>query len=307
MIGKYECKEIFDNYEPFFNVLVACTVLSNDSSDAYKRDAEKIISLVCRAYDLGDKTRQAFESAIFGTLCQVTTLSDCAAVKKNEGDDRSEEDVLLYLKSTVLESLHNISQTMNFGPYQDRDCFDYTYIKPYQENMRYSKINRAASCGIVVASREAAIMQFLGIGCERDIDSARRRLINCVYWGDIFSAYLLAELYRSTDMREKYENCIKVAELCDKYLYTGCTVLPDEEKQKYGSEACDDYALISTILQDVIYANNLVRIDFSFIEAINSSDLDYYQRMKFVNQYVQREWQEVTNASTSPSKKIGFR
>lgn len=303
----FEVKKIFEKYEVFHNALLSCTALSNDYSETYKRDATKILELVCRAYEC-EELLPYYTEAVFNVLGQVTTISDCAAVKKNEGEvDGSDEDLLLYLKSTVIETLHNISVNMNFGPYQDCDCFDYTHLKPYQENMRFAKINSLASCGIVLATRQAAIMQILGIGCEKDLSAAHRRLVNCAYWGDIFSIYLLAELYRQTGETEKHLNCLNVAKLCDKYLHTGCTVLPSEEKEKYGAAACDDYALISTILQDVIYANNLIRIDFSFIEAINSPDLDYYKRMKYINDYRAREWQELTNSSVSPAKKIGFR
>lgn len=302
-----DIKKIFEKYDVFYNALLSCTALSNDYSNEYEKDATKILKLVCRAYDC-ESLLPHFSEAIFNELGQVTTVNDSAAVKKNEGViDCSDEDVLLYLKATVIEALHNISLNMNFGPYQDRDCFDYTHLKPYQENMRFSKINSLASCGIVIATRQAAIMQMLGIGCEKDLSAAHRRLVNCAYWGDIFSIYLLADLYLQIGETEKHDNCLNVAKLCDKYLHTGCTVLPDEEKEKYGSAACDDYALISTILQDVIYANNLLRIDFSFIEAINSPDLDYYKRMRFINEYRAREWQEITNSSISPDKKIGFR
>lgn len=300
--------ELFSNYEAFYNTLISCTALSNDFSDAYKTDATKIVELICKTYGLSDTTKTEFSTAIFDVLCQVATLSDAEAVKKNEGEsDRSDEDTLFYMKSTIIEGLTHIAQTMNFGPYQDKDCFDYAYLKPYQENMRFSKLNRTASCGIVVATRQVAIMQILGIGCKQDLEAAHGRLVSCAYWGDVFSAYLLAELYGMTGKKEKHDLCLSVAKLCDKYLYTGRTVLPDDVKTEYGEEACLEYALISTILQDVIYANNLVRINFSFVEAITDEKLSYYQKMKYVNEYLQGEWQEVTNSSVSPDKKFGFR
>ncbi len=300
--------QLFSNYEAFYSTLISCTALSNDFSDAYKADAVKIVELICKTYSLDQETKDEFVTAVFDVLCQVATLSDAAAVKKNEGEcDRSDEDTLLYMKATIIEGLSHISQTMNFGPYQDKDCFDYAYLKPYQENMRFSKLNRVASCGIVIATRQAAIMQILGIGCKQDLQSAHGRLVSCAYWGDIFSAYLLAELYEIMGETEKHDLCLKVAKLCDMFLYTGRTVLPEDVKKEYGDDACREYALISTILQDVIYANNLVRIDFSFVEAITSDKLNYYRKMKYVNEYLQREWQEVTNSSVSPDKKFGFR
>lgn len=300
--------ELFKNYDAFYYALVSCTALSNDYSDAYKKDADKIVDFICKTYNLDDKTKFQFKDAIFDVLYQAATLSDSAAIKKNEEEaETTEENTLFYLKSTIIEELTNISQTMNFGPYQDRDCFDYQYLKPYQPNMRFSKLNRVASCGIVVATRQIAIMQILGIGCERDLRAAKSRLVSCAYWGDVFSAYLLAELYEMIDDKKNHELWLKAAKLCEKYLYSGCTVLPDDVKQEFGAEVCDEYAIISSILQDVVYANNLIKIDFSFVEAITTDGLDYYQRMRFVNQYAMKEWQEVTNTSAEPMKKIGFR
>jgi len=300
-------KNIFDNYEAFYNALVSCTALSNDSSDGYRRDAKKIVDLICKAYALNKKTRDLFASVIFDTLEQITTLRDCNTVKQMENlSDGTDEDVLLYMKCNVIEALHFISTDMNYGPYPDRECFNYQSIKPYHPNMRYFKINRVASYGIVVATRQTAIMQILGIGCEQDLETAERRLISCAFWGDTFSLHLLAELKNMQNDAKEADRFKKLAEICDKYLYTGCTVLPKGVCDEYGNRISEDYALISTILQDVVYAFNLVRIDFSFIEAINSPELDYYQRMKFINDYKASEWKEVTNSSTSPTRKIGF-
>lgn len=306
--SKNKYTELFNNYDAFYHTLVSCTALSNDFSDAYKKDAQKIVDFICKTYHLADIVKEQFNIAIFDILRQVATSSDVAAVKKNEGEsDNSDEDTLLYIKSTVIEELTNISQKMNFGPYQDVDCFDYQYLKPYQQNMRFSKLNRMSSCGIVVATRQIAIMQILGIGCRCDLSSALNRLTFCAYWGDVFSAYVLAELYEMNGNAEKHELWLNIAKLCEKYLYTGCTVLTDDVKQEYGAEACEEYAIISSILQDVVYAHNLIKIDFSFVEAITSEGLDYYQRMRFVNQYDLKEWQEVTNTSEVPKRKIGFR
>lgn len=300
--------EIFDNFQVFYSTLYSCATLSNDFSNAYEKDAEKIVNFVCKTYGLSNETITQFCNTIFDTLKPVATLSDATAVKKNEGEiDNSEEFTLLCIKAEIIEDLSFISEKMYLGPYQDIDCLNYQYLKPYQANMRFSKINRVASCGLVIAARQAAIMQILGIGCKQDLELARMRLISCTYWGDIFSAYLLARLYEITGETEKHDLYLNLAKLCDKYLYTGCTVLPGDAIKEYGTEACNEYALISSILQDVIYANKLFNIDFSFIEAITSEKLDYFKKMEYINQYDRKEWKELTNPSFSTEKKIGFR
>ena len=89
---------------------------------------------------------------------------------------------------------------------------------------------------------------------------------------------------------------------------TVAKVLPKEEKDAYSEEARTYYVYISTIRQDVVYANNKLDIDFSFLEALASEELDYYDRMKYINKYSEKEWKNVTNSSERPKavKTLGF-
>ena len=99
----------------------------------------------------------------------------------------------------------------------------------------------------------------------------------------------------------------EVAVLADKYLHAGYTVVSSEDKEKYSQKAIETYLLISSILQDVVYAQNKQNIDFSFVEAILSPELDYFKRMYFVNNYERKEWRDVTNSAHNPANKIGFK
>ena len=72
-------------------------------------------------------------------------------------------------------------------------------------------------------------------------------------------------------------------------------------------EAQTYYVYISSIKQDVVYAYDKTAIDFSFVEAITSDSLDYFEKMEYINNYEKKEWKNVTNSSEKPPKKLGFK
>ena len=83
--------------------------------------------------------------------------------------------------------------------------------------------------------------------------------------------------------------------------------MPEKDKANYSEEAVIYYIYISSILQDIVFANKIEDIDYSFIEALRCENLDYYKRMYFINNYERKEWKDITNSAENPSKKIGFR
>lgn len=95
--------------------------------------------------------------------------------------------------------------------------------------------------------------------------------------------------------------------MSEKYLKSGYTILPDAVKNLYSKEAQTYYVYISSIKQDVVYAYDKTAIDFSFVEAITSDSLDYFEKMEYINNYEKKEWKNVTNSSEKPPKKLGFK
>ena len=132
--------------------------------------------------------------------------------------------------------------------------------------------------------------------------------MQCAIWGDIPSMRLVAEVYREKGETDKADLYAEVAAIAGDYLYAGCTVIPSFDKHEYSDKSREIYALISSIRQDVVRAYDKYNVDFSFVEALRSPELDYYKRMEIINNYSKNEWKEVTNASVNPAAKvrIGF-
>ena len=296
--------EIFKNYDAFYNMLISVTIMSNAQTDELERDGKKIIDFIGKAYRLEKKFIDLCTDVILEQLTPLALISEQQAIYKMRkvGEPFSPSAVLLDIKGEVLNTIQNIGRdhdTVN------RSWFDYTHYKTYEPHVRYSKLSTTSSIGDITATRQVGILKALGIGCDKDLSEAKKRLYQCVMWGDIPSMYLLSHCYKLSRDKENEELFYQVALLCEKYLNAGVTVLPEEATKRYSDSACTYFVYISTILQDVIIAYNKKRIDFSFIEAISTPSLDYFDKMNFINNYDRKEWKNITNSSAKPSK-YGF-
>lgn len=296
--------EIFENYEAFYTMLVSTTMLSNTITKDVAADSEKVIDFVGKAFGLNARLIEQCKDIVLRKLSFVALISDAKAMYNSvqPQDKHDEETVLCEIKSNVLEEIFNLG-----GNNHDRlRHFDYTHYNAYEPHVRFFKICQASSTGNIVATRQVGIMKMLGIGCEKNVYEAISRLLQCSIWADVPSMYLLAHCYAAIGNDEKSQIFLQLAKLCEKYLLAGITVLPQEARNAVSEDAAIYYAYVSTILQDVILAYKVFDIDYSFVEAITSDSLDYFQRMNFINNYDKKEWKNVTNSAIRPSKRIGF-
>ena len=84
------------------------------------------------------------------------------------------------------------------------------------------------------------------------------------------------------------------------------TFAPENLKSKYDKLTIQTYQVIASIVQDIIYAYEEYEIDYSFLEAIFMEKLDYFKKMKLINDYRDQTWKEITNSSYDPNKRLGF-
>lgn len=300
-------KNIFENYDAFYNMVLCTTIMSNAQTEEYKKDAEKIIQFIGEAYKFQVDFINNCKTLILDKLITLGLITDQQAVYSSRefGDNYSDDDALFDIKGDVLSKLQDISRSKS-AEIND-SWFDYSHYKTYQANVRFSKINTTSSCGNLIATRQVGILKALGIGCVQNLQEAINRLSQCVFWGDIPSMHLLAHAYHLLGNEKKSLMFYELAVLSDKYLLAGSTVLPADAIDEYSEEARLYYIYISTIKQDIIYALNKKDIDFSFIEAITSDNLDYFQIMEYINNYESKEWKNVTNAIERPSVHLGFK
>lgn len=296
-------KEIFENYEAFYNCVLATAMMNNSLTPEYTKDCSKIVGFIAKAYGLSEALATRSEEYIFGALANIGKVADYKALYKSRdlNGGSGDVDILYEIKAEVLELLDKIGERFALN------AFDYSHYKTYQPNIRYYKLNEASAHGIVIAARQIGILNALGIGCKKDYDKAVTRLTQCAYWGDIPSLYLLSYVYKLQGNALKAQSVAEVAALASEYLFAGFTVVPDNVRERYGEDVLHEYAFISSIKQDIINAYNKSEIDYSFVEVIMLPGLDYCAKMQYINNYDKKDWKNVTNSSYKElARKLGF-
>lgn len=299
----------FTIYEPFYNMILSTTIMSNAICPAFVEDSNRIIDFIGNAYRLDKKLIEDCKSFILDELVTLGLTTDQRAIygSRRFGDEYSDRDVLFDIKGDVLTKLQEMAEE---AAYKKGDVnsgwFDYSHYKTYQANVRFAKINTASASGDVACTRQIGLLRILGIGCPVDIKEGIVRLYQCVCWGDIPATYYLAYAYTLFGNEEASKLFYELAELFDKYLKSGYTVLPKEAVEQYSERARLNYIYISSIKQDIVFAHEAYRIDFSFVEAITSPGLEYSEIMYHINNYSKYEWKEITNSSAKPVPQVGF-
>lgn len=299
--------ELFNNYNAFYNMVLATTIMSNTQTKEFITDCKAIIDFIGKAYQLSADLIKKATTIILDDLIKLGRTTDKQAVYNSRSFDNqySVSDTLFDIKGDVLTTIENIGR--NETHYINSGWFDYSHYRTYQANVRYAKIIATAATGNLIATRQTGLLSALGIGCPLNYEFSIMRLTQCVFWGDIPAMYYLAYVYQLTNDTIKAKLFYEVADLANQYLLAGYTVLPEKVKGKYSEAARIYYVYISSILQDIVFTLKKERIDFSFIEAITSEKIDYFQRMNFINNYNQQKWKDITNSSERPSQRIGFR
>lgn len=299
-------KIIHQNYQAFYNMLIAVTALGNNPSDQYDADAKKIINFIGKAYFLSDEVIEYCQRLILDELVTISVKEDINAFVNSHDYESEVEDIdsLLTMKCdaiNVIESLSNV-KNVNLNP----DWFNYSHYKPYYPLIRYRQLCLAASTGNPIANKVSAIMLYLGIGVEKaDTESAIYRFKQCLMWGDVPSIYFLKYIYQSLGKQEEeiYNGLIKLVP----YLEDGRTVLPKEASKDVSKDVLEMFAIISSIKQDIVINLERVYIDYSFAEVMISNQIDYYTKLGYINHYQEQAWKEATNSSNDPNKKVGFK
>lgn len=299
-------KNIFNNYEAFYNMVLSTTIMSNVQSTKFKEDSSKIIDFIGKSYKLDKELVCECEELINNKLSSLALVLDQEAVSscRNVNNEFTDIDILLDIKCDVITKLQGLSEKNNNDI--NSIWFDYNRYIPYKDSVRFNKINITSATGNLITTRQIGLLRALGIGCEVDLKESIKRLTQCIYWGDIPSIHYLAYVYKLLGDTKNSKIFTELGELSEKYLLAGYTVLPDEVKSHYSQESRTYYIYISTIKQDIVYAYNRNNIDFSFIEAITLENLDYFQIMNFINNYEHKTWKNLTNSSEAPAKKLGF-
>ena len=297
-------EKVFENYNAFYTMVQVTVGLSNSLTDEADEDQKKVIALIAEAYGVDKKVAASFEKTIIDDLASIGTESDINAFYSlcEQGKVKHEEEALLRIKCEAIRSFQMAVSRKPYGVHPE--WFSFLRRTTYFPTLRFAEISAAACSGLLVCNRIAAIMSYLGIGTQKNVEGAMQRLRQCVLWGDEPSAYLLAKIYEKegNEHAKAYADLIKIMP----YLAEGYTVLPEKASKDIAEEAKQLFALIASIRQDIIRECERHEIDYSFVEIMMMESIDYYKKLEYINTYKEGKWKDASNPAKDPNKTIGF-
>ena len=280
-----------NNYLAISDILLMVTMLATDFNEQLEKDASTIIDFIGNSFELNGNDVDELKRVVPNDLTILSTTDDVKAYLADGGSKYYPElSDLLYLKS---QSILKIDQLQGMTP-ENKFIFDYKNLREYHPAIRFKELEGASTFGNA------------DVNIEKNVESAIYRLKQCAYWGDVVSLYYLSYLYKELGQEDNAKLYKDLAGLSD-YLLEGRTVLPKEIKEQLDKEVIQTYAIISSIKQDIVLANNHKNIDYSFVEVMLSDNVDYYEKIEFINEYTSQRWKEITNSSNDPSKVLGFK
>ena len=283
-------------YLAISDMLLTITLLSNDFNKDLDNDSFKVIKFIGKSFNWSNDEIEKYHHLISDNLTVISRLKDIEAFKNDKNKKMNEElESLLYLKCETLSKIKNI-----FNQYQqsdfDESYFDYEYLRPYYEFIRFNELLKASAKGNIDINRTVAFLLAFGIGCKANRKAAKYKLKQCVYWGDYISLFYLSYLSYLMGEGDDYHLYLDLSNLYD-YIIEGKTVLPQDIKKKLNKKVIEEFSIISSITLDIRKTNNLNDINYSFIEVILKDSISYSQKMNYINDYKYGEWREELNST----------
>ncbi|MDD4000125.1 MAG: hypothetical protein PHX62_04435 [Bacilli bacterium] len=290
---------LLKQFRPLDLMVSSTTMLGNRFSDLWLNSSQQIISFISDAFDFNEEMKNFATTMITKKLISVATINDMNYNYANP--DLEMDEIMSYFNDIKLRNLLILQNKYNN---RVNEWLNYQYYHYYQPYMHYQRINRIAKRGDLDACRHIGILEALGIGTEPNYEYAIQRLKQSTFWGDISSAYLLRQVYRIVENREKVRLMDEIIQLLEKYLNRGITIVKQENN--YSEEAKTLYVLISSTYHDIVKHLKEQLIDYSFVEVMLIDKVSYNKKLEYITNYNSNKWKDESNSVTSPQTKLGF-
>lgn len=299
----------FKNNELTNQIILHTTILSNNISDEYEKDAKKIIDFICEAYNSNEN--DAYFKLVTYDISNLSTFDEYEMMlnRRNYDTNHNELDFYYDLKGRAINRLKNLA----LASYSQKGLldifasFNYDKVLIYEANERRDEIINGAMYGNVELALNSGILYALGIGGAKDLNIAKLRFLQAAYWG-CFPAFkyvkLICEKQNDLKMAKVYEGLYMA---CNKFLACGITKIPEEHKKEYSNEVSDLFVLISSIYLDIIIEKHLYNINYSFVEVMLLENISILAKLSFIDKYDRGEWKEITNGISKDGLRFGFK
>ena len=294
-------KILLENNEMLKEILLATSILSNNSNPAWVNDSSKLIKFICQAYNLEDLTNN-YIKIITREIDNMSLINEYKGLKQaHEFDDEySEMDSFYELKGKTLLQLATIDAKLESLGFPFPNEFTYDTNNNYLPNYRFDTILKASSYGNIQMTCQIGLMYATGVGCCVDYDFAIIRLKQTAFWGYVPALRYLARIYELIADKDNAKLYKELYEVSNLYFYDGIPSIPEGIKKLYSNKTNELFLIITSIYQDIVVPNG-ARIDYAFLEVMFSDKIPHAKKLYYINNYHKLEWKMAT---TSKNKNL---
>lgn len=281
---------LLDNNEAFKEILLATSILSNNSNPAWVRDSSKLINFICKAYEIDDLAPHYID-IVTKQIDNLSLINEYKGLKQAHqfDDEYTEMDSFYDLKGKTLLQLATIDSKLDSLGFPFPNEFTYDTNSNYLPSYRFDTILKASSYGDIQMTCQIGLMYATGVGYVVDYDFAIIRLKQAAFWGYVPALKYLAHIYEIIDDEENaklYKELYNVSHL---YFYDGIPSIPESIKDMYSEKTNELFLIITSIYQDIVVPNG-ARIDYAFLEVMFSEKIPNTKKLHYVNNYRTNEW-----------------
>lgn len=271
--------------EPTLAAVLHSLLLCNNVSEELEEDVRRLVDFIERAYET---PLTGLPEAIIADIVKLGTLQDTLAYSNGiDYDFEPDEGSLIdQLFVNAMGQIDVLSKTL--GPAFHSEWYEYDVRGIYNPAIRRTQFAMTGVTGLPVLERASGLCYAIGIGGPANLDEAKVCFRHCLFWGDGISLRflrLIAKMEKDKEGLAYYEDLLALW----RYYELGLTVVPESEQGRLKS-AKEDFALIASIVQDIVIAERHLTINYAFLRAIDNPEVSYFDKLRYIDEFENLEW-----------------
>ena len=306
-------EELLDQYEAFYIITRTVAMLGTQNSEPFDRDAQMLIDFCGQVYGWRPELIDASVDLLLGDMMRLGLMSDYSVLASAEMlDEHVKDNLILYeIKAMALEEA-NRAELICGSQLNDRVAYEIqnrmssrSFHHVYEPRVRYAQFKSRTDSGESAATLQTALLQILGIGCEKSTAKAQKLLERTLLWGG-HNARAAAKILAFLWLQENNPGMVSFYETIFAYL-SAAAALPDLLRSETAEHAeAAKYCVLIAAMQSVINKNgNVRRMDVMFADLINGDEIPFSDKLAWICRYWDGTWLK-SYISDRETVKIGF-
>ena len=295
--------ELLEQYEAFYLMTRSAALLGTQNSERFDRDAAAVLDFLGQVYGWRQELADAAADLILGPMMRVGLLPDYRALGSTEMLEESvKEHQIFYeikgetLKETVRSELIDGQHDGRTAQEVKHSISSQAFHHTYEPAVRYARLQARAEAGEPLSTLETALLQILGIGCERDIPCALTLLERSLLWGEKAAAKILAYLWTQ-------EGDAGMVSFFQSVYARLCTPSGPPEEPENAKAA--QYCVLIRAVRSAVRRYGGGEIDPLFADLINREGIPFAEKLCWIARYKDGLWLKRYSAGQQ-TVKIGF-